>query len=67
METAATHYYMPHYKPGAAVRWGQRNETVSHVVVRRVSLAVYLVGHEAPVHPESLELAPTAFCLSRVP
>lgn len=67
MEPAATHYYMPHYKPGATVRWGQRSETISHVVVRRGALCVHLVGHEAPVLPEALELAPTAFCLTRVP
>ncbi len=67
METAATHYYMPHYKAGASVRWGQRDETISHVVVRRYALAVYLVGHDAPVMPESLQLAPTAFRLTRAP
>lgn len=67
MATAATHYYMPHYRPGATVRWEQRNETISHVVLRRGALSVHLVGHEAPVQPEALELTPTAFCLKRVP
>jgi hypothetical protein len=40
---------------------------VSHVVVRRNALMVYLVGHDSPVHPDALQVAPTAFQLSRVP
>jgi hypothetical protein len=66
MDTNA-YYYMPHFKPGVAVQWQQRRETVSHVVIRRKTLMVYLVGHETPVHPEALQLAPSAFHLSRVP
>lgn len=63
----AAYYYMPLFRPGAAVLWGSRQETVSHVVLRRFALMVYLRGHDSPVHPESLQLAPTAFCLTRQP
>lgn len=66
METAA-YYYMPLFKPGAFVHLGGSRETVSHVVVRRYALMVYLVGHESPVHPDTLTVAPTAFHLTRVP
>ncbi|MFN4121344.1 hypothetical protein [Acidovorax sp.] len=61
------YYYMPLFKPGTSVHWNQQPETVSHVVVRRNALMVHLVGHEAPVHPEALQLEPTAFHLTRVP
>ncbi len=60
------YYYMPHFKPGAAVRWNQQSETVSHVIIRRNMLMVYLVGNDTPVYPEALQLAPTAFKLARV-
>ncbi|MBT9511314.1 MAG: hypothetical protein IV104_03110 [Acidovorax sp.] len=66
METAA-YYYMPLFKPGAVVHLGSSRETVSHVVVRRGGLMVHLVGREAPVHPDTLRLEPSAFQLSRVP
>jgi hypothetical protein len=61
------YYYMPLFKPGASVQWKGRTETVNYVVVRRNALLVHLVGHEAPVNPETLQLAPTAFHLTRVP
>lgn len=63
----AAYYYMPLFSPGASVMLGTRHETVSHVVVRRCALMVYLQGHESPVHPESLKLEPTAFHLTRRP
>lgn len=66
METAA-YYYMPLFKPGAVVHMGSSRETVSHVVLRRGGLMVHLVGREVPVHPDTLQLAPSAFVLSRVP
>lgn len=66
MESAA-YYYMPLFRPGAVVHLGHRRETVSHVMLRRSGLMVYLVGHEAPVHPDALQLEPSAFQLSRVP
>jgi hypothetical protein len=64
MDPAAI-YHMPLYKTGAAVRWGRRQETVSHVALSRRGLMVYLVGHEVPVCPDELQLAPTAFRLAR--
>jgi len=63
----AAYYYMPLFKPGAFVHLGLSRETVSHIVVRRDAMMVYLVGHESPVHPDALRLAPTAFHLARVP
>ncbi len=63
----AAYYYMPLFSPGASVLLGSRHETVSHVVVRRYAMMVYLEGHENPVHPESLTLTPTAFHLTRRP
>ena len=61
------YYHMPLFKPGTFVQWNHQRETVSHVVVRRCALMVYLQGHEHPVHPESLKLDPTAFHLTRRP
>lgn len=63
----AAYYYMPLFKPGAFVHLGSNRETVSHIVVRRDAMMIYLVGHEAPVHPDTLRLEPTAFHLTRVP
>lgn len=61
------YFYMPLFKSGVSVEWMQRRETVSHVVVRRNALMVYLIGHESPVHPDALRLQPTAFQLTRAP
>ena len=61
------YYYMPHFKPGASVQWKQQRETVSHVVIRRNALMIYLVGNDTAVHPDTLQLAPTAGQLTRVP
>lgn len=67
MDPTALYYYMPHFKPGATVYWNERRESVSHVVIRRNALMVYLVGNDTPVHPDTLRLEPTAFHLARVP
>ena len=50
------YYYMPHFKPGASVQWKQQRETVSHVVIRRNALMIYLVPRPA----ESPASEPTA-------
>ena len=63
----AAYYYMPLFSPGASVLMGAKRETVSHVVIRRCALMVYLQGHDHPVRPESLHLEPTAFHLTRRP
>lgn len=65
--STADYYYMPLFRPGASVRWGTRHETVSHVVLRRSDLLVYLKGHDMPVHPKVLQVEPTAFHLTRQP
>lgn len=44
-----------------------REETVSHVVLRRREMMVYLVGHDEPVKPERLSLTPTWFTTTRRP
>ncbi len=62
----ATHFHMPLFKPGAEVLLGKKNETISHVVVRRSLLLVHLVGHISPVHADTLVLEPTLFTSTRV-
>lgn len=66
MESAA-YYYMPLFRPGAVVQLGQSRETVSHVMLRRSGLMVYLVGHESPVQSDTLQVKPSAFQINRVP
>ena len=61
------YYFMRHFKPGTLVHWNQQRETVSHVVIRRNAMMVYLVGNDTAVHPDALQLEPSAFQLSRVP
>lgn len=60
------HFHMPLFKPGTAVLWGAKNETISHIVVRRSVLLVHLVGHDTPVHADTLVLEPTLFTSARV-
>ncbi|MFT3815084.1 MAG: hypothetical protein QM740_17180 [Acidovorax sp.] len=60
-------FRMPLYRPGTRVRMAGRNETVSHIVVRRYFLSVHLVGREAPVRPDEIELASTVFSTARKP
>ena len=36
----AAYYYMPLFKPGASVQWGQQRETVSHVAVSYTHLTL---------------------------
>ncbi len=44
-----------------------REETVSHVVLRRREMMVYLVGKDEPVKPERLRVTPTWFTTERSP
>lgn len=60
------YFHMPLFKPGIVVQWGNKRETVSHVVVRRSVLLVHLVGIDGPVEADILTLAPTRFTLLRV-
>lgn len=60
-------FQMPVFKPGVQVMEGGRNETVSHVVLRRREMMVYLVGKDEPVKPERLSLVPTWFTTTRSP
>lgn len=58
---------MPVFKPGVQVTQGGKQETVSHVILRRREMMVYLVGREDPVKPERLSLTPTWFSTKRRP
>lgn len=60
-------FQMPVFKPGVQVMADNRKETVSHVVLRRREMMVYLVGKEDPVKPERLSLIPTWFTTKRSP
>ena len=59
-------FCMPVFRPGTRVRMGGTWQTVSHVMLRRLELAIYLVGQEKPVDPDKLELEPTTFTTRRV-
>lgn len=56
---------MPLFRPGVEVQEGGRTETVSHVILRRREMMVYLVGREEPVRPDRLRLQPTRFTTAR--
>lgn len=60
-------FQMPMFKPGTRVLQAGQEETVSHVVLRRKEMMVYLVGHEEPVKPERLYLKPLWFTTERRP
>ncbi|WP_235505294.1 hypothetical protein [Acidovorax sp. Leaf160] len=63
----ADRFCMPLFRPGTRVRMAGNWQTVSHVMLRRLELAIYLVGQEKPVDPAKLELEPTTFTTRRVP
>jgi hypothetical protein len=65
MDSAAC-FRMPLFKPGTIVRLGHKQETVSHILIRRGTLWVHLVGHGAPVDAEALAVEPAVFTLARV-
>ncbi|MET1116080.1 MAG: hypothetical protein ABWY08_14180 [Comamonas sp.] len=58
-------FEMPLFRPGVEVQEGGRTETVSHVILRRREMMVYLVGREDPVRPERLRLQPSRFTTAR--
>jgi hypothetical protein len=60
-------FRMPLFHPGTKVKLSGSEETVSHIVIRRHFLSVYLVGREAPVRPDQLELEPQLFSTTRQP
>lgn len=63
----ASVFRMPLFHPGTKVKLSGSDETVSHIVIRRHFLSVYLVGREAPVRPDQLELEPQLFSTARQP
>lgn len=67
VEARSSSFQMPVFKPGVRVLEGGRSETVSHIVLRRREMMVYLVGKEEPVKPERLKLAPSWFTTERRP
>ncbi len=60
------YFHMPLYKPGTAVYYDGKRETVGYVLVRRSVLLVHLVGRAAPVDANKLSLAPSRFALQRM-
>lgn len=58
-------YRLALYKPGSSVEWQGRDMTVSHVLLRRGRLMVYLQGHTDPVDPETLTMPLTRLVLQR--
>lgn len=60
-------FQMPVFKPGVQVMESGRYETVSHVVLRRREMMVYLVGKDDPVKPDRLSVVPTWFSTTRKP
>ncbi|MBF6630968.1 MAG: hypothetical protein ITG01_07445 [Comamonas sp.] len=66
-EARSCKFQMPVFKPGVRVMEAGREETVSHVVLRRREMMVYLVGKDEPVKPERLRVTPTWFTTERSP
>lgn len=60
-------FEMPLFRPGVEVTENGRTETVSHVILRRREMMVYLVGREDPVRPDRLRLQPSQFTTARRP
>lgn len=66
-EVRPSQFQMPVFKPGVRVSVAGREETVSHIVLRRREMMVYLVGVDEPVKPERLRVTPTVFSTARRP
>lgn len=60
-------FHMPLFRPGTEVTQNGQREVVSHVILRRRELMVYLQGHDDPVKPDRLHLAPSLFTTERSP
>ena len=58
-------FEMPLFRPGVQVEEDGRAETVSHVILRRREMMVYLVGRDEPVRPDRLRLQPSRFTTAR--
>lgn len=58
-------FQMPLFRPGTEVTQNGRREVVSHVILRRRELMVYLEGHDDPVRPDDLNLTPSLFTTER--
>lgn len=63
-ETPVT-YRLALYKPGSSVTWQGKSMTVSHVLLRRGRLLVYLDGHPDAVEPEAIVMPMTELVLQR--
>ena len=58
-------YRLALYKPGSPVVWQGRDMTVSHVLLRRGHLMVYLEGHPDAVEPDTITMPLTRLVLQR--
>lgn len=56
---------LPIFKPGQTVMHQGRYERVSHVLLRRGQMVVFLQGVSDPVAPEHLSLEPTELVYHR--
>lgn len=56
---------MPIFKSGQTVQHHGYSARVSHVLLRRGELFVYLEGRESPVDPSELALEPTVLIYRR--
>ena len=60
-------FYMPLYKPGTVVIWRAQKQIISHVMLRRDELWIYMTKHIDPVRPEELQIKPTRLSTVRQP
>jgi hypothetical protein len=56
---------MPIFRAGQAVQHHGYSARVSHVLLRRGELFVYLQGQDSPVTPSELSVEPTVFVYRR--
>ena len=60
-------FQMPLFRPGTEVTQNGRPQIVSHVILRRRELMVYLQGQEDPVKPHTLNVELSTFTTERKP
>ncbi|MDD2609844.1 MAG: hypothetical protein PHX60_09155 [Giesbergeria sp.] len=58
-------FRMPLFRPGTVVLRAGKKHTVSHVMIRKGELLVYLHGVDAAMRPETLRVAPALFSIER--
>ena len=56
---------MPLYRPGVPAIWQGVTMTISHVLLSKGRMLVYLEGHPAALDPAALQVPPTRLVLQR--